>query len=104
MKAIIATPLAALALFAASSLIPSHAKPGDLRAACEADVKALCGNVEPGEGRIAKCVQANKEKLSDACKAQAKNSLEKLQKKRDQRANRRDGNGAGDTVPPVSTP
>ena len=41
--------------------------------ACKADAEKLCSGVQPGGGRILACMKANKDKLSDACKA----SLEK---------------------------
>ncbi len=36
---------------------------------CEQDMTTLCGSVEPGEGRMMKCMSENKDKLSPACKA-----------------------------------
>ena len=37
--------------------------------ACVADVKSLCADVEPGEGRIRDCVKSNFAKLSEPCQA-----------------------------------
>ncbi|MFS4461078.1 cysteine rich repeat-containing protein [Bdellovibrio sp. HCB2-146] len=42
--------------------------PGD--GPCAKDVQALCPGIEPGDGRIAKCMHENKAKLSAECKAQ----------------------------------
>jgi len=36
---------------------------------CKADVEKFCKDVEPGEGRIVKCLQAHRQDLSGACKA-----------------------------------
>jgi TolB-like protein len=36
--------------------------------ACRSDVKSLCGNVEPGGGRIVACLNRNEAKLSPACR------------------------------------
>lgn len=40
-------------------------RPG--RKACAEDVKRLCANVKPGEGRIAQCLRAHTQDLSPAC-------------------------------------
>ncbi len=40
----------------------------ELNKACGPDVRALCGSVAPGEGRVAVCVRDNAEKLSQACR------------------------------------
>jgi hypothetical protein len=39
-----------------------------VRQACVADVHRLCAGIQPGGGRIKKCVIANYEQLSDGCK------------------------------------
>ena len=36
---------------------------------CAKDREALCGGVEPGEGRVMKCMRENEEKLSSECKS-----------------------------------
>jgi hypothetical protein len=36
---------------------------------CAKDREALCGGIEPGEGRMMKCMKDNEEKLSSECKA-----------------------------------
>ncbi len=40
-------------------------RPG--RKACAEDVKRLCANVKPGEGRIAQCLKAHTQDLSPTC-------------------------------------
>jgi Cysteine rich repeat len=40
-----------------------------LREACKADVASLCQGVQPGGGRIKECLKANKDKVSEGCKA-----------------------------------
>jgi len=41
---------------------------GSLRDACADDVKQFCANVEPGQGRIVRCIRDNEDKLSQQCK------------------------------------
>ena len=41
----------------------------EVQKACSGDVEKLCKGVEPGEGRIPKCLWQNREKLSPECKA-----------------------------------
>ena len=35
--------------------------------ACESDIKTTCGDVAPGEGRVAQCLIDNKDKISEPC-------------------------------------
>ncbi len=37
--------------------------------ACAADIKKLCGSVQPGEGRIRACIQEHLGELSEGCQA-----------------------------------
>ncbi|WP_108512407.1 hypothetical protein [Bradyrhizobium algeriense] len=39
-----------------------------LRSACGADVRTICGGVQPGGGRIVRCLATNAAQLSPACK------------------------------------
>ena len=57
-----------------SQLLPSvlvpclgMAEPSPLHEACRNDVKALCGSVQPGEGRIRNCMREHRTQLSNAC-------------------------------------
>ena len=45
---------------------------GPARGACKSDVLALCKDVKPGGGRIAACLKAHKDQVSDACKSAIK--------------------------------
>lgn len=49
-----------------------------LKTYCRADIERLCGNVEPGGGRIKQCLLAQKEQMSVGC-AQA---LQKLKQEK----------------------
>ena len=39
-----------------------------LRDACAADVRKFCADVEPGRGRIVRCLRESEGSLSDSCK------------------------------------
>jgi hypothetical protein len=51
-------------------LLPNHAfaESGLLRGACGEDMKALCGSVQPGGGRLRDCMREHRAQLSNACK------------------------------------
>ena len=40
-----------------------------LRTACSADVKKLCGDVQPGGGRVVQCMQTKKDQATPPCQA-----------------------------------
>ncbi|WP_075222091.1 cysteine rich repeat-containing protein [Acuticoccus yangtzensis] len=61
--ALSAVILAALTFGAA----PSRA--ADVLDACSADIASLCGEVEPGNGRVMACLYAFESSVSDACDA-----------------------------------
>jgi hypothetical protein len=44
------------------------AEPGPLQGGCMSDVKALCGSIQPGAGRIRDCMKEHRAQLSVACK------------------------------------
>jgi hypothetical protein len=44
------------------------AEPGPMRGACMGDIKALCGSIQPGGGRIRDCMKEHRAQLSDKCK------------------------------------
>ncbi|WP_415062163.1 cysteine rich repeat-containing protein [Bdellovibrio sp.] len=44
---------------------------------CQEDVKKLCPDVEPGGGRIKKCLRDNRENLSQACKEKIIQAMKK---------------------------
>ena len=54
---------------AAAMAAESQAPMGALREACKADVASLCPGIQPGGGRIKECLKANKDKVSEGCKA-----------------------------------
>ena len=43
---------------------------------CGDDLDKLCSDIEPGEGRLVSCLEANAEKISDRCKQAVKDVTE----------------------------
>jgi hypothetical protein len=60
LKSVLAV-IAALSLYGSNALAQSGAR------ACVTDVKSLCGDVKPGEGRIASCVKDHIKDVSEPC-------------------------------------
>ena len=46
----------------------ASAEPRPLREACAADLKTLCGSIQPGGGRIRECIKQHRAELSTDCK------------------------------------
>ncbi len=69
-------------LFAAPLLAPatSTANERALMKFCKADAERLCPGVEPGGGRILKCLKANKEEMTVGCAQALKGLKSKLGK------------------------
>jgi len=58
-------------IFAAALVVPNVALAqggGPVRAACQNDIRALCGAVQPGGGHIRECMREHRAELSAACK------------------------------------
>jgi len=45
---------------------------------CVADAKKLCKNVQPGDGRIARCMKEHQNKLSSGCRENMAKAKEKI--------------------------
>lgn len=70
--------IAMLGLSSASVLAQSD--PG--RDACKADVEKYCKDVEPGQGRMGKCLVSNEANLSESCKAAIERAREHAERMR----------------------
>jgi hypothetical protein len=64
----IASAFAQSAAPAATANSPAASPVADVRAVCKVDMDKLCPNVERGDARRA-CIDNNKDKFSEACKA-----------------------------------
>ncbi len=51
---------------------------------CAADAKKFCGDVQPGQGGIAKCMKAHDAELSPACRERMKARAEKAERVREE--------------------
>ena len=63
-----------LAAVLAAGAAPAHADKG----ACKADVEKFCKDVEPGKGRIIKCLKEHDKDLSEGCKAKGAKAKERF--------------------------
>lgn len=71
---------------AAPQTAPATPKP---MAACRADMKALCGSVEPGKGAKVQCLVENKSKASVECQT----AMVQIQERAAKRAENKGGKG-----------
>jgi len=73
---LISTAIALLAAgFAANA--GAQGRKGD--GPCAADAKKFCGNVEPGGGRIVKCMKSHQAEVSPACQSEMKRAEERME-------------------------
>src|SRR5437879_13664042 len=80
-NALISTAIVLLAAgFATNAL--AQGRKGD--GPCAADAKKFCGNVEPGGGRIAKCMKSHEAELSPACQSEMKRAAQRIEQVRQQ--------------------
>jgi len=73
----------ALAVFAAGVAAEAGAQQRR-EGPCAADAKKFCGDVQPGQGGIAKCMKAHDAELSPACRERMKARAEKAEKVREE--------------------
>ena len=71
-----------IALFAAGVVAEAGAQQRR-EGPCAADVKKFCGDVQPGQGGIAKCMKAHEAQLSRACQEGMKARAEKAESVRE---------------------
>jgi len=72
----------AIALFAAGVVAEAGAQQRR-EGPCAADVKKFCGDVQPGQGAIAKCMKTHEAELSPACQEGMKARAEKAESVRE---------------------
>ncbi len=58
-------------LFSLGLLSSALAQTAEQRAACKDDFQKLCKGVTPGGGRIMKCLEQNRDKVSERCRKAA---------------------------------
>jgi hypothetical protein len=55
----------------------SYAQEINAKGSCKADIEKFCKDVEPGQGRIARCIKQHEAELSAACRDQIAEAREK---------------------------
>lgn len=61
----------------------AHKTAEKLQQACQADVKKLCADVNPGEGRVLSCINSKMDQVSPDCKKELSAADAKVSKKMD---------------------
>lgn len=69
-------------IFIAIMFLSSFAYANHHEGPCKADVEKLCKDVQPGEGRIVKCLKEHEAELSAECKAKKDEVKEEMKEKR----------------------
>jgi cysteine rich repeat protein len=54
----------------------------EIRAACESDARKFCAGVQPGAGRIARCLEQHESDLSEACRSEGRKIGEERRERR----------------------
>jgi len=67
-------------ILGAASATTARANEGE--GPCKADAEKLCAGIEPGEGRIVKCLKEHEAQVSPACKAKWEAKKEQHKEKR----------------------
>ncbi len=70
--------IVALFVVALSAGVAVAADASSVKNACADDVAKYCKDVKPGGGRIARCLKANENQLSPACKSSIEESKRKI--------------------------
>ena len=84
-NAFVSTAFALLAAALSSgALAQDSAKAGKGRGPCAEDAKKLCAGMEPGGGRIARCMKEHEAELSPACQSQMKAAKERIEQVREE--------------------
>src|SRR5258708_4103481 len=69
-----------MAVFGLASIsLPAYAH---TEGACKEDMKKLCGDIKPGDGKMHDCMMAHEADISQACKDNMKEGKEKWKEKK----------------------
>ena len=78
-NAMVSTAFALLAAALAAGALAQEGRARKGEGPCAEDAKKFCGNMQPGGGRIAKCMKEHESQVSPACQSAMKQAEQRLE-------------------------
>ena len=68
MRVLLSVFIFLFALSVSAAETPADSKAAPSRGACRSEIKQICGDLKPGDGKYRQCMEANHDKISPACR------------------------------------